>query len=532
MLTQDIIFDLLRRGEKVTRECKRASHKLPNSVWETYSAMANTYGGTILLGIDEVKSEKDWRKRYPVVGLADAEKLRMDFWNLLNDSEKVNLNLLIDDDVEIVKVEGKEIIAIHVPQADYHQKPVFVNGNMNKGTYKRNHEGDYHCKESELRAMIRDASDEGNDGRRLPYYGMDDIDVPTLREYRQMFMNRNPDHSLNRKDDKEFLRQMGAYVEDRASGEGGLTMAGLLMFGKGLSIRERFDMIRFDYVDKTRLTKGQRYRDRLTYDGDWENNLFRFLTMVMPRLTRDLPVPFVLEGVQRVDDTPMHKLLREAMTNMIIHADFMAEGILKVEKRDDGYLFSNPGTLKLPVEEIYRGGVSAARNPHIQDLLRMIGYGDNLGTGFPEMVEVWENAWGEKPMLNERYELQIVELSFGGMNRDEGNPPVNPENPPVNSENPPVNSENLPVNSENLPVNPENLPVNPENLPVNLGELDKHILMEMMAKPKLTYAELATLVGRTRETIRIHIKSLKEKGLIVRVGSDKDGYWKVVDNSK
>lgn len=48
---------------------------------------------------------------------------------------------------------------------------------------------------------------------------------------------------------------------------------------------------------------------------------------------------------QRVDDTPMHKLLREAMTNMIIHADFMAEGVLKVEKRDDGYLFSNPGTL-------------------------------------------------------------------------------------------------------------------------------------------------------------------------------------------
>ena len=134
---------------------------------------------------------------------------------------------------------------------------------------------------------------------------------------------------------------------------------------------------------------------------------------------------------------------------------------------------------------------------------------------------------GEKPVLNERYELQIVELSLGGMNRDEGNPPVNLENPPVNPENPPVNPENPPVNPENLPVNPENLPVNPENLPVNLGELDKHILMEMMAKPKLTYAELATLVGKTRETIRIHIKSLKEKGLITRVGSDKDGHWQV-----
>ena len=493
MLSQVKIYEMLRKGEKVTLECKRASQKLPNSVWETYSAMANTYGGIILLGVDEVKTEKDWKKRYPIVGLADAEKLRVDFWNLLNDSEKVNINLLIDEDVEIVQIEGKSIIAIHISQADYHQKPVFVNGNMNKGTYKRNHEGDYHCKESELRAMIRDASDEGNDGRRLPYYGMDDVDVPTLREYRQMFMNLNPDHSLNRKDDKEFLRQMGAYVEDRATGEGGLTMAGLLMFGKGLSIRERFDMIRLDYVDKSNLTQGQRYRDRLTYDGDWENNLFQFMTRVMPKLTRDVPVPFVLEGVQRVDDTPMHKLLREAMTNMIIHADFMLNGILKVEKRDDGYFFTNPGSLKLPVEDIYRGGISAARNPHIQDLLRMIGYGDNLGTGFPEMVEIWQNAWDERPVLNERNELQLVELTFSGMKRK------------------------MP-SSENLP----------ENLPENLGELDRRILAEIVANPTVTYDGLAKVLGKTRETIRVHLKSLREKRLADRIGPAKGGRWVVV----
>lgn len=143
MLSQEQIYEMLRKGEKGTLECKRSSQKLPNSVWETYSAMANTYGGVILLGVDEVKTEKDWKKRYAIVGLADTEKLRVDFWNLLNDTEKVNFNLLIDEDVEIVQTEGKDIIAVHVPQADYHQKPVFVNGNMNKGTYKRNHEGDY-----------------------------------------------------------------------------------------------------------------------------------------------------------------------------------------------------------------------------------------------------------------------------------------------------------------------------------------------------------------------------------------------------
>lgn len=266
-------------------------------------------------------------------------------------------------------------------------------------------------------------------------------------------------------------------------------MAGLLMFGKGLSIRERFDMIRLDYVDKSNLTQGQRYRDRLTYDGDWENNLFQFMTRVMPKLTRDVPVPFVLEGVQRVDDTPMHKLLREAMTNMIIHADFMLNGVLKVEKRDEGYLFTNPGSLKLPVEDIYRGGISAARNPHIQDLLRMIGYGDNLGTGFPEMVEIWENAWGGKPVLNERYELQLVELTFSGMKR---------EIPSL------------------------------ENLPENLGELDRRIMAEIIANPTVTCDELAKALEKTRETIRVHLKSYERERSYHPCWSSQGGQWIVV----
>lgn len=505
MLTANDIYGFLRKGERVTMECKRSGQKLPSSVWETYSAMANTYGGTILLGIDEVRSEKDWQKRYRIVGLPEPEKIRTDFWNLINDTEKVNFNLLIDRDVEVVSIEGKDVLVINVPQADYHQKPVFVNGNMNKGTYKRNHEGDYHCKESELRAMIRDASDEGNDGRRLPYYGMDDIDMPTLREYRQMFINRNPDHSLNRKDDKEFLRQLGGYIEDRATGEGGLTMAGLLMFGKGLSIRERFDMIRLDYVDKTNLARGQRYRDRLTYDGNWENNLFQFLTTVMLKLTRDLPVPFVLEGVQRVDDTSMHKLLREAMTNMIIHADFMLNGVLKVEKLDDGYLFSNPGVLKLPVEDIYRGGVSAARNPHIQDMLRMIGYGDNLGTGFPEMVEEWEKAWGSKPVLNERYELQIVELSFAGKKS------VGP------SDN--DGAKNAVENAVENAV---------KNAVERLTENQKKIIEQMRREPSVSKAELASVVGLHVSNIDRNIQKLKRLGLVVRVGSAKSGHWEVI----
>jgi predicted HTH transcriptional regulator len=67
----------------------------------------------------------------------------------------------------------------------------------------------------------------------------------------------------------------------------------------------------------------------------WENNLFNFVTMVLPKLTRELPRPFKMVGVERDDDTPQHKAIREAMTNCIIHADLMLNSVLKVEKYDD-----------------------------------------------------------------------------------------------------------------------------------------------------------------------------------------------------
>ena len=86
-----------------------------------------------------------------------------------------------------------------------------------------------------------------------------------------------------------------------------LTMAGLLMFGKGLPVRERFDNLRMDYIDKSHLIGDQRYSDRLTYDGTWENNLFNFIRIVLPKVTRDLPRPFKMEGVVRRDDSLQHK---------------------------------------------------------------------------------------------------------------------------------------------------------------------------------------------------------------------------------
>lgn len=57
MLTSNDIQGLLAKGEHLSLECKLCANKLPNSLWDTYSAFANSYGGYILLGIEEHREE-------------------------------------------------------------------------------------------------------------------------------------------------------------------------------------------------------------------------------------------------------------------------------------------------------------------------------------------------------------------------------------------------------------------------------------------------------------------------------------------
>ncbi|MCI8638966.1 MAG: hypothetical protein HFG41_07440 [Coprococcus sp.] len=140
----------------------------------------------ILFGIEEHMKESDPDKRYTFVNIEHAEKRISDFWNTIN-SDKVNVNILKDTDVGTCQIDGSTIIWIEVPQADYRERPVYINGNPMKGSFKRNHEGDYHCTQEEVKAMFRDASDSGNDGGLLQGYTMEDIDTPTLRSYRIPF---------------------------------------------------------------------------------------------------------------------------------------------------------------------------------------------------------------------------------------------------------------------------------------------------------------------------------------------------------
>lgn len=369
-------------------EAKTALGGLPHSIWETYSAFANTLGGVILLGVRE---EKD--KSFHTVDLPDPERLQKEFWDAINNPNKASVNILSAKDVRIETVNGDRIIVINVPKADRTYKPVYVEGNP-LNTYRRNGEGDYKCTKEEYQAMVRDASIRSQDMLLLEEMGIDVFDPESVRGYRQRMRLSRPGHVWGNLDDEDFLTRMGA----AGIGEDGKkhpTTGGLLMFGHEYDITRIFPFYFLDYREE--FDELTRWTDRvISSSGDWSGNVMDFYFRVYNKLQLDLKVPFELRNGVRVEDTPVHMALREALVNCIVNADYYGRQGVVVIKKKDRISFSNPGCFRIEVDAARGGGISDPRNSVILKLFNMIDIGERAGSGIPNIFRVWrENSWQE-----------------------------------------------------------------------------------------------------------------------------------------
>lgn len=399
-------FDSYREDNR--REVKKARGGLPNSLWETYSAFANCYGGIIILGVKENK-DGSWY----MTGLDNATKLRKDFWDTINNKNKVSVNLLTDNDLEIYEENNNVIMAIHVPKAKREQKPVYINGDMFNGTFRRNWEGDYHCDRSEVLAMLRDQPEETADMKIQQDMPLEVLNSETVRAYRNRHMAYRTEHVWERLSDEEYLERIGAAklsVRDHTLHP---TAAGLLMFGEEYKILYEFPEYFLDYREV--LDPTIRWTDRLqSSSGDWTGNIFDFFFRVYGKLVKDLKIPFKLEGITRIDDTPVHKALREALANCIVNTDFYFPRGIVIRKDADSIVMENPGSIRTGKAQMLKGGISDPRNKALMKMFNLIGIGERAGSGVPDIYSVWEQQGWRRPEVIEEYgpDRTILKLSF------------------------------------------------------------------------------------------------------------------------
>ena len=200
------IASILNAKEHVNMEVKATGGGIPNSIWETYSSFANTFGGTIILGIEEDKTTKELIP----IGIQNPQQMLSDIWNTLNNKQKVNTNILLDHHVYLTDYGKMTFIVMEVPRADRRDKPIFVGPDMFKGTFRRNHEGDYHCSAEEVKSMLRDQTDISQDALVLENLLISDLNQESIHRYRILFNNLKSDHIWTKLKDDEFLLKIGA----------------------------------------------------------------------------------------------------------------------------------------------------------------------------------------------------------------------------------------------------------------------------------------------------------------------------------
>jgi predicted HTH transcriptional regulator len=284
------------------------------------------------------------------------------------------------------------------------------------------------------------------------------------------------------------------------------------MFGTEDVITQILPDYFLDYREKYDL---ERWSDRVVSNlGEWSGNVFDFFFRIAEKVTADIKRPFRMRNLlEREDDTAVHKAIREALANAIIHADYYGRRGIVIEKRKNEIRIANPGTCRPDIKEILEGDVSDPRNPTIFKMFALIDIGERAGSGIFNLVTLWkQTAWGN-PVLEESFDAERTFLSI------------------------PVELEEIATDENNMekPVKIETVEKIEETVEKDMPTVEKteetveRILKLLQDNPNITQKNLVKSTGLTRRGVEWNISQLKAKGLVERIGPDKGGYWKILD---
>lgn len=390
-------FDAIGKYRENNRiEAKKAVGGFPHSLWETYSAFANTIGGVILLGVVEGPD-----KTFHPVRLPDPQWLVDEFWAGAEDPAVVSANILAPSDVWVQTVDQLPVVVIRVPRADRRQKPVYVGEDPYSGTYRRLGEGDYRCAAEEVQRMLRERQAEERDSRLLPGLGPDALCPASLKRYRARLAGRRPGSAWAELEDRDFLIQLGALGWDAA---GGLLVsaAGLLLLGKRTAICQAFPQYHLQYEEKDAAGRISWRLD--SREGDWSANLFDFYLLARERLGRSLSQAPAAVG----------QALEEALANAIIHADYEGGSGVTIQNLPPALTITNSGGMRLAPGEAFQRGAADPRNQRLAGMFHLVGVGQGQGGGLARIRTAWADQGWLAPVLAEEFgpDRTVLSLAF------------------------------------------------------------------------------------------------------------------------
>lgn len=379
--------------ESAQVEHKKSRKNLSKDFWPTYSAFANTKGGTIFLGVSEDAKQENKDKRWYVTGVEDADKEKMELVTNLS-SDKVSDNIITDDDISVIDYGSKKIIQVVVREVERSEKPVYLNNNISE-TYIRKQSADIKVSIDELRKILHESL-EKLDTRIFTRYSLKDLNNVAIIKYKNYLIGDNVDSQYIDMPSEELMELLGVIKYDE-QGNKGITAGGLLFFGKYQVILNEFPHFHLDYFVK--IKNATRWDDRVASgDPEYLNlNIFLYFDEVMNKLKAQTTNPFLLDSNQQrvMVGAKKEEALREGLANMLTHADYSLDTPVSLTVYPNYYEFKNPGNMRIPIDKFFTSNETSVRNPIISSLFRAIRIGERAGTGGIELQH-FANQFGLK----------------------------------------------------------------------------------------------------------------------------------------
>lgn len=394
-------LDSYRENNRI--EAKKSLGGLPHSLWETYSSFANSFGGVILLGVEEKKD-----KSFLVHNLPNPKALVEEFWKIVTDKRYVSENILRREQVQILFFQGKQIVAIFVPKADRRKRPVYIGTDVYTGSYRRDGEGDYHCSRREVDAMLREAEREEEDTMLLLGHTLHSLDAKAIKRYRKSMKKERPGHIWANLETESFLEKLGAIARD----EDGMlcpTAAGLLMFGKEREIVREYPCYALFYQE---MGKNGIWENVIASDSeDTGGGVFEFYLQVYRRICETLRIPVTFSQKYPGMETPIHSAVKELLVNCLVHADYREKQGVVVMKSQNRIIFENPGCLGVDREEALKGCKADPRHPLLIQMFHLINVGSGAGRGISQVYAFWKECGFGFPSLKEQNQPGRTQIS-------------------------------------------------------------------------------------------------------------------------
>lgn len=353
------LMDKITSGESINVEFKKSATDITKDVYETVCSFSNRIGGDIFLGVKDDGS---------ILGVQPdkVENMKKDFVNTVNNGNKINPPLYLIS--EPYDVDGKTIIHIHVPES---LSVIRCGGRI----FDRNNDSDIDITDNQHLVYQLYARKQNTYyvNTVFPALKVSDLRRDLIDRARRMTRVRTEHHPWMDMNDEELLRSAKLILTDPETGEEGLTLASILLFGSDSLIVSVLAHHKTDAI--FRVFNTDRYDDRDVIVTNLLDSYDRLMTFGRKHLN-DM---FSMDGI--VSISARDKILREIVSNLLAHRDYSNAYVAKFIIEKDRIYTENAnrshgfGALNVKAFSPY------PKNPVISSVFREIGLADELGSG-------------------------------------------------------------------------------------------------------------------------------------------------------